>query len=84
MEFKIVVSSRHKGPIDQYIANLKNIDRVAPGVSEMHILRNFDGVDIIFHAKGYDPEVYAELKKHVCYIVKAVRVPAGAEVVGMF
>lgn len=84
MEFKIIVLSRHKGPIDQYIADLQNIDRVSPGAAEMHILRNFDGVDIVFHAEGYDPEVYSELKRHVSYIMKAVRIPPGAEAMGMF
>lgn len=84
MEFKIVVTSKHIGPIDQYIANLKNVGRVSPGECEMHILRNADGVDIIFHAEGYNPELYAELKRHVCYITRTVSIPVGAEVMGMF
>ncbi|APU01855.1 hypothetical protein [Aeromonas phage L9-6] len=84
MEFKIIVKSSAKGPVDQYIANLKNAGRVGPGESEMHILRNFEGVDIVFHAEGYNHDLYAELKRHVCYIVNTVKTPTGASVIGWF
>lgn len=83
MEFKIIVSSRHTGPVDRYIMDLKNIDRVCPGGCEMHILRTTSGADIIFHADGYDPELYNEVHRHAHYILNTVKVPAGAHVVGV-
>ena len=49
----------------------------------MHILRTTSGADIIFHADGYDPELYNEVHRHVHYILNAIRVPAGARVVGV-
>lgn len=83
MEFKIIVSSRHSGPIDRYITNLKNIGRTYPVGCEMHILRTADGVDIIFHAEGYNPELYKEVHRYVHYVLNTVMVPPGAHVVGV-
>lgn len=84
MEFKIVVNSNYKGPIDQYINNLRDVNKVLPDGSEMHILRNADGVDIIFYAAGYEPELYAKLKSHASYVIGMIPVPHGAQVTGMF
>lgn len=84
MEFKITVTSKFKGPIDQYLINLKNADKTTPGDAEMHILRTFYGVDIIFHAEGYDQSSYAALSSHAYHILETVKVPSGADVVGWF
>ncbi|UOX40438.1 hypothetical protein UGMREWDR_CDS0123 [Aeromonas phage GomatiRiver_11] len=81
MEFKIIVRSRAKGSIDQYISNVKASIAPPAGVN-VHYLRHTDGMDIIYHADGYEPNLYAEIQRHVAYILNTVRVPTGADVMG--
>ncbi|QBX32739.1 hypothetical protein Asfd1_113 [Aeromonas phage Asfd_1] len=81
MEFKIIVRSREERAIERYISDVKRL-RSVPNGAEMHMLRNFDGVDIVFYAEGYDPELYAALKRHCVYIANTVRTPGDVDYVG--